>query len=586
MGRKGSMNLQVITDNFVKDQSRRRNVQPMSARIPTTPVKSTQRRLSSPDIELKSSPNKKTEEKPILTINTGPKSAIPKGSAPRSALPLNAAPKSAVPGLRISTLVTSSNKGGGPKTPKTPLSASIKKNPGLSLQPPTSAIPDIDAPDTPVNVIYANAFFDNKEREDEETEAINKKVLKQQRKENIRNMRRERMKQPKDVRVALILGRLYDASHYELGPLSYWSDPEVENNEELNPKKDENEKKENEIKPKKMISLSEAEEEAEREIKEKNKNYINHDKTNNVNAHPSWVPEDAGCSDIACQRNSIRVNGKIVKRGKRTYIAIASIYAKLYDPVLMKKREEEEKLKMIEKHRQNSIITELKPMGKSINPRYQNNSRQNNNDYSSNRGNHNEYYNRNQRYQNYQNRQDYNKGNNNYSYNKYKNEGNMNEAYHSYNNKYKNEGNTNEAYHVNYKENRSQQQSNIRGNFFNKRNDYTTQNTDQNDYNMNSDYNQTYSYGYVYQYPVYPYYDPNMIQNYDNMNYNNYGTNYGQNYNTGSNNYYYSSYDNSNQNKYKPRMNYHNKNNNYNSYSRTGNIGNFKKYENKVNIKS
>jgi len=559
MGRKGSMNLQVITDNFVKDQSRRRNVQPMSARIPTTPVKSTQRRLSSPDIELKSSPNKKTEEKPNLTINIGPKSAIPKGSAPRSALPLSAAPKSAVPGLRISTLVTSNNKGSGPKTPKTPLSATIKKNPGLSLQPPTSAIPDIDAPDTPVNVIYANAFFDNKEREDEETEAINKKVLKQQRKENIRNMRRERMKQPKDVRVALILGRLYDASHYELGPLSHWSDPEIENNEELNPKKNENEKKENEIKPKKMISLIEAEEEAEKETKERNKNYINHDKTNNVNAHPSWVPEDAGCSDIVFQRNTASINGNIVKRGKKKYIAIASIYAKLYDPILMKKREEEEKLKMIEKHRQNSIITELKPMGRSINPRYQNNSRQNNNGFNNNRGNHNEYYNKNQRYQNYQNRQGYNKGNN-YSY---------------INNKYINEGNTNEVYQVNYKENRSQQHSNTRGNFFNKRNDYIAQNTDQNNYRLNNDYNQTYGYGYVYQYPVYPYYD--------NMNYNNYG----QNYNTDGNNYYYSSYgNNNNQNKYKPRMNYQKQNNNYNSYNRTGNVGNFNKYENKVNIKS
>jgi len=243
MGRKGSMNLQVITDSFVKDQSRRRNVQPMSARIPTTPVKVPQRRLSSPDIELTSSPNKKTEEKPVLTIQTGPKSAIPKGSGPRSGLSLAAGPKSAVPSLRVSTLVTASNKVNGPKTPKTPLSSTTKKNPGLSLQPPSPVIPEIDAPDTPVNVIYANAFFDNKEREDEETEAINKKVLKQQRKENIRNMRRERMKQPKDIRVALILGRLFDASHYELGPLSYWSDPEIENNEELNPKIDENEKK-------------------------------------------------------------------------------------------------------------------------------------------------------------------------------------------------------------------------------------------------------------------------------------------------------------------------------------------------------
>jgi len=173
----------------------------------------------------------KKTEKPVLKIQTAPKSAIPKASDPRSGFPLSAIPKTAAPDLRISTLVTAGNKAAGPKTP---LSASVKKNQGLSLPPPD--IPEIDAPDTPVNVIYANAFFDNKTREDKETEAINKKVLKQQRKENIRNMRRERMKQPKDVRVALILGRLYDASHYELGPLSYWSDPEVENNEELKPK--------------------------------------------------------------------------------------------------------------------------------------------------------------------------------------------------------------------------------------------------------------------------------------------------------------------------------------------------------------
>jgi len=527
MGRKGSMNLQVITDNFLKDQSRRRNIQPMSARIPTTPIKTQNRKMSSPDIELSSSPNKKVEERPLLTIQTGPKSAILKGSAPRSCLPLSAVPKSAIPSLKISTLL--SNKASGPKTP---LSASAKKNPGLSIQQPESIIPEIDAPDTPVNIIYANAFFDNKVREDKETEAINKKVLKQQRKENIRNMRRERMKQPKDVRVALILGRLYDASHYELGPLSYWSDPEIENNEELNPTVEEPKNKENEIKPKKMISLNVAEEEAEKETKEKNKIQINHDKTNNVNAHPAWIPADACCNNTACQKTATRINGKIVKRNKKPYVAVASYFAKLYDPVLMKKREEDEKLKMIEKQRQNSIITELKPMGKSINQRNQNNFRQNNNS----RGNHNDYYNRNQGNQNNnnQNRQGYNKENNNYSLN---------------NNKYRNEGNSNETFKVSFRENRSQQQPNSRVNYFNKRTDYNNRNI-QNNYNMNNDYmnndyNQSYSYGYVYQYPVYPYYDPNMMQNYDSMDYNNYGTNYGQNYTTGSNNnYYYNSYDN------------------------------------------
>jgi len=539
------MNLQVITDSFVKDQSRRRNVQPMSARIPTTPVKAPQRKLSSPDIELTSSPNKKTEEKPILTIQTGPKSAIPKGSGPRSCLPMSAVPKSAVPSLRISTLVTAGTKVNGPKTPKTPLSATTKKNPGLTLQPSTSTVTEIDAPDTPVNVIYANAFFDNKVREDEETEAINKKVLKQQRKENIRNMRRERMKQPKDIRVALILGRLYDASHYELGPLSYWSDPEIENNAELNSKENEIQEKETEIKPKKMISLNIAEEEAEKEIKEKHKDQVNHDKTNNVNAHPAWVPEEAGCTEF-------------IGKKKKPYVAVASYFAKLYDPILMKKREEEEKLRMIERQKQNSIITELKPMGKSINQRNQNN-------YSNN--NHNDYSNNNQRNQNYQNRQGYNKGHyNNNSFNKSRKE-----------------GNTNEAFQINFRENRSQPQSNTR-NFF-KRNDYNSYNSNQNNY-MNNDYNQAYSYGYVYQYPIYQYYDPNMIQNFRNVEYNNYGTNYGQNYNS-DNNYYYNSYDNSpsnNQSRFKPRMNY--QNNNHNNYKKNGNNETFRRFEKKVNTKS
>jgi len=570
MGRKGSMNLQVITDNFLKDQSRRRNVQPMSARIPTTPIKTQQRKMSSPDVELSSSPNKKVEEKPYLTIQTGPKSAILKGSAPRSCLPLSAVPKSAIPSLKISTLL--SNKASGPKTP---LSASVKKNPGLSVEQPESVIPEIDAPDTPVNIIYANAFFDNKVREDKETDAINKKVLKQQRKENIRNMRRERMKQPKDVRVALILGRLYDASHYELGPLSYWSDPEIENNEELNPKIEETENKKTEIKAKKMISLNVAEEEAEKEAKEKNKIEINHDKTNNVNAHPAWIPEDACCNNIACQRTTTRVNGKIVKRNKRQYVAVASYFAKLYDPVLMKKREEDEKLKIIEKQRQNSIVTELKPMGKSINQRNQNNFRQYNNDNNNSRENHNDYYGRNQRNHDshYQNRKGYNKENNNYSYNT---------------NKYRNEGNSNETFKISFRENRSQQQPNSRGSYFNKRNDYNNRNI-QNNYNINNDYNQSYGYGYVYQYPVYPYYDPNMVQNYDSMDYNNYT--YGQNYTTSiNNNYYYNSYDNNgsyngNQNGFKPRMNYQNSNH-HNNYNRTGNIENFKKYDKRINVKS
>ncbi|OUM66747.1 hypothetical protein PIROE2DRAFT_5959 [Piromyces sp. E2] len=562
MGRKGSMNLQVITDSFVKDQSRRRNCQALSARIPTTPIKTQQRKLSSPEIELTSSPNKKPEV-PVLSIQTAPKSAIPKASGPRSGFPTSAVPKSAFPSLKISTLVNSSNKTSGPKTPgpKTPLSASAKKIPGLSLQTPSSVIPEIDAPDTPVNLIYANAFFDNKTREDEETEAINKKVLKQQRKENIRNMRRERMKQPKDIRVALILGRLYDACNYELGPLSYWSDPEVENNEELKPKEVEsNEEPEN--KPKRMIQLNPDIDEIEIEDeKEKNPvNEINHDKVNNVNAHPAWVPEEAGCSNVSCQKSATRVNGKLVKKNKKPYVAVASYFAKLYDPVLMKKREEEEKLKLIEKQRQNSIITELKPMGKSLNSRNQsNNSRQNNNGYNNNYNNY-----RNQGSQNhYQNRQNFNK--------------NFNNTFN--NNKYKKDEKGNDTFQTNFKENRNQPQPNTRSNF----NSGKRSPTQINNYMSNNDYNQTYSYGYVYQYPVYQYYDPNMVPNYD---YNNYGTGYGQNYtnNNNSNYYYNSSYDN--QNKFKPRMNYHNNNQNTYNIKKPNEAFAFKKYEKKVNIKS
>jgi len=559
MGRKGSMNLQVITDSFVKDQSRRRNCQALSARIPTTPVKTQQRKLSSPEIELTSSPNKKPEV-PTLSIQTAPKSAIPKASGPRSGFPMSNAPKSAFPSLRVSTLVTAGNKASGPKTP---LSASAKKNPGLTLQTPTSTVPEFDAPDTPVNVIYANAFFDNKTREDEETEAINKKVLKQQRKENIRNMRRERMKQPKDIRVALILGRLYDASHYELGPLSYWSDPDVENNEELNRKEVEpTEKTEN--KPKKMIQLNPDEEEIEDEKEKDPLNEINHDKVNNVNAHPAWIPEEAGCSNIACQKTATRINGKLVKKNRKPYVAVASYFAKLYDPVLMKKREEEEKLKLIEKQRQNSIITELKPMGKSINSRNQNNSRQNNNGHNNN-------YNNNYRSQgnqnHYQNRQNYNKSFNNNN---------------TFNNRFKKDDTVNkDTFQTNFKENRNQQQPNTRSNY------YKRSPTQTNNYMNNNEYNQTYSYGYVYQYPVYQYYDPNMVPNYD---YNNYGTGYSQNYTNGNNNNYYynSSYDNNNQNKFKPRMNYHNNNNNQNTYNnrKTNEAFAFKKYEKKVNIKS
>jgi len=548
MGRKGSMNLQVITDSFVKDQSRRRNCQGLSARIPTTPVKAPAKKSSSPDIELTSSPNKKPEKNSVLAIQTIPKSAIPKASAPR--FPLSAAPKSAAPNLRISTIVTAKSGPKTPKTPKTPLSAT-KKNQNLTLQP-TSAIQEFDAPDTPVNVIYANAFFDNKTREDEETEAINKKVLKQQRKENIRNMRRERMKQPKDIRVALILGRLYDASHYELGPLSYWSDPEVENNVELMPKEVETNE---EQKPKKMIPLNPEDDIDIEPKKEKDSiNEINYDKINNVNAHPAWVPEEAGYSNI-------------IKKNKKPYVAIASIFAKLYDPILMKKREEEEKLKMLEKQKQNSIITELKPMGKSLNSKNSgNNYRQNN--YGSQQRNNNKYYNNRNHYQNKQN--NFNNSNNTFNNNKFN----------------RRDENKNNNYQVNYKENSNQPQSNTRGgNYYNNKRS-PTQN------NNSYDYNQTYSYGYVYQYPVYQYYDPNMVQNYSNVDYNDYDNGYGQNYNTNNNYYYNSTYDNgssfNNQSKFKPRMNFQNNNNNNNNYNnrKINEAFNFRKYDKKVTMNS
>jgi len=558
MGRKGSMNLQVITDSFVKDQSRRRNCQALSARIPTSPIKEPQRKLSSPDIS--SSPNKKTE-KPALKIQTAPKSAIPKASDPRSGFPLSAIPKTAAPDLRISTLVTAGNKAAGPKTP---LSASVKKNQGLSLPPPD--IPEIDAPDTPVNVIYANAFFDNKTREDKETEAINKKVLKQQRKENIRNMRRERMKQPKDVRVALILGRLYDASHYELGPLSYWSDPEVENNEELKPKEVEP-VEENKMKPKKIIPINPDEVDSDNELEEEKnlENEINHDKTNNVNAHPAWIPEDAGCSNVSCQRSATIVDGKLVKKNKRHYVAVASYYSNLYDPVLMKEREEEESRRLLERQRQSSIITEFIPMGKNVNSRNQNIGQNVNGD---------QYYNKiNQDIKN----KHYNKQNFNKNFN---------------NNRYRKDENYNDAFNVSSKENRSQPQPNKRNNYYNKRSPTQRSPTQRSPVKSNNNYmndsynNQTYSYGYVYQYPVYQYYDPNMVQNYD---YTNYGTGYGQNYNPGNNYYFSSSYGTSNntQNNYKPRMNYQN-NNNQNSFNRRNNneAYNFRKYEKRVNIKS
>jgi len=534
MGRKGSMNLQVITDSFVKDQSRRRNCQALSARIPTTPLKTQQRKLSSPEIELTSSPNKKPVN-PVLSIQTVPKSAIPKGSAPRSGFPTSALPKSAFPSLRISTLIAAGNKAVGPKTP---LSASGKKKNSLSVQTPTSTIPDIDAPDTPVNVIYANAFFDNKTREDEETEAISKKVLKQQRKENIRNMRRERMKQPKDIRVALILGRLYDACNYELGPLSYWSDPEVENNEELKPKEVEEVE---ETKSKPMVQFNPNDDENESEIEDEKKSIqINYDKINNVNAHPAWVPEEAGCSNIACKKTATRVNGKLVKKNKKPYVAIASYFAKLYDPILMKKMKEEEKLKSIEKQRENSIITEIKPMGKSLNSRNNNNYRQNNNGYNSNNNNNNNNY-RNQGGQNhYQNRHNYNK---------------------TFNNSINNNNTIN-------------QQPNNRSNFYNNKRSPTQTNN----YMNSNDYSQTYSYGYVYQYPIYQYYDPSMVPNYN--------VGYGNSY--ANNNYYYnSSYNNNVQNKFKPRMNNYNKSQNTFNNKKTNEAYTVRNYENnKVNIKS
>jgi len=541
MGRKGSMNLQVITDSFVKDQSRRRNCQALSARIPTTPIKAPQKKLSSPEIT-SSSPTIKIN-KPVLRIQTVPKSAIPKASDPRYTFPLSTVPKSAAPDLRISTLVTAGNKVSGPKTP---LSASAKKNQGLSLQTPSNSIPEIDAPDTPVNVIYANAFFDNKTREDKETEAINKKVLKQQRKENIRNMRRERMKQPKDIRVALILGRLYDASHYELGPLAYWSDPDVENNEELKPK--ENEPiKDDKLKPKKMIQINPDEVDSEPKREKNFENEINHDKTNNINAHPAWIPVDACRSDIACQRSASIVNGKLVKKNKKQYVAVASFYSNLYDPVLMKKREEEESLRLIEQQKQSSIITELKPLGKSIN--YKNQITNNNSQY-----------------------QHYNKQNFNKVFNT---------------NKFIRDENYNDDFNVTFRENRSQPQPNKRNNYYNKSTPTHRSPTQLNSNYVNNDNysNQTYSYSYVYQYPVYQYYDPNMVQNYE---YTNYGTGYGQNYSISNNNYYgNSSYgsNNSNQNSFKPRMNYQN-NNNQNSYNRKSNNDayNFRKFEKKVNI--
>jgi len=540
MGRKGSTNLQVITDSFVKDQSRRRNCQTLSARIPATPIKAPQKKLSSPEVTT-SSPTIKTD-KATLRIQIVPKSAIPKASDPRSGFPLSAIPKSAAPDLRISTLVTAGNKASGPKTP---LSASTKKNQKLSLQAPSNSIPEIDAPDTPVNVIYANAFFDNKTREDKETEAINKKVLKQQRRENIRNMRRERMKQPKDIRVALILGRLYDASHYELGPLAYWSDPEIENNEELKPK--ENEPVEDDkLKPKKMIQINPDEVDSE---PKKEKNFeINHDKTNNINAHPAWIPVDACRSDVACQRSATMVNGKLVKKNRKQYVAVASLYSNLYDPVLTKKREEEESLRLIEQRKQSSIITELKPMGKSINS-----SSQVTNSIGQN--------------------QHYNKQNFNKVFN---------------NNKFRRDENYNDPFNVSFRENKSQPQPNKRNNYYNKRSPTQRSPTQLNNNYMNNDNcnNQTYSYGYVYQYPVYQYYDPNMVQNYE---YTNYGTGYGQNYSIGNNNYYSNSAygsSNSNQNNFKPRMNYQNSNN-MNSYNRKNNDAyNFRKFEKKVNIKS